>query len=55
MRQADFLVDVPVHAYGLLDFEALDEMVDVGYRHAREKIGSWAESGLLAKKLGVHP
>jgi predicted acylesterase/phospholipase RssA len=54
MQQADFLVDVPVHAYGLLDFEALDEMVDVGYRHAREKIGSWAESGLLAEKLGVH-
>jgi predicted acylesterase/phospholipase RssA len=55
MRQADFLVDVPVDAYGLLDFQALDEMVDAGYEHARERIRAWSEAGLLADRLGVHP
>jgi predicted acylesterase/phospholipase RssA len=55
MKQADFLVDVPVDEYGLLDFEALDEMADAGYRHARERIQAWAESGLLTQKLGVRP
>ena len=53
MRQADFLVDVPVDHYGLLDFDAVDEMADTGYRHARAQIGSWADAGLLAEKLGV--
>jgi NTE family protein len=55
MRQADFVVDVPVHAYGLLDFQALDEMVDAGYQHARDRIQAWSETGLLADKLGLHP
>jgi hypothetical protein len=38
----------------LLDFEALDELVDIGYRYATEQINAWAEAGLLAETLGIH-
>jgi predicted acylesterase/phospholipase RssA len=55
MKQADCLIDVPVDAYGLLDFEALDEMVDVGYHHARDRIEAWGEAGLLTDRLGIQP
>jgi predicted acylesterase/phospholipase RssA len=53
-EQADFLVDVPVDAYGLLDFDALDEMMAIGYRHTRDLLESWTAEGLLSEKLGVH-
>jgi predicted acylesterase/phospholipase RssA len=51
IRLADFLVDVPVDDYGLLQFDALDEMVEVGYHHALDRIQAWAETGLLAERL----
>jgi predicted acylesterase/phospholipase RssA len=54
-QQADFLVDVPVDAYGLLDFDALDEMVEIGYRHARGEVQAWSQAGHLEGKLGVCP
>jgi predicted acylesterase/phospholipase RssA len=55
MKQADFLVDVPVDEYGLLQFDALDEMVETGYSYACDRIEEWANAGLLAEKLGVRP
>jgi predicted acylesterase/phospholipase RssA len=52
MRQADFLVDVPVDMYGLLDFDAMDEMLEVGYRHTVGLLESWESDGVLSEKLG---
>jgi predicted acylesterase/phospholipase RssA len=53
-EQADFLLDVPVGEYDLLDFEALDELADIGYRYATEQINAWREAGTLAETLGIH-
>ncbi len=33
---ADLLIKVPVHEYGLLDFDKYAEIIDLGYRTARE-------------------
>jgi predicted acylesterase/phospholipase RssA/CRP-like cAMP-binding protein len=52
-EQADFLLDVPVEEYDLLDFEALDELVDIGYRYAAEQIEVWREAGRLAETLDI--
>jgi len=53
-EQADFLLDVPVEEYDLLDFEALDELVDIGYRYASEQINAWKDAGTLVETLGIH-
>jgi predicted acylesterase/phospholipase RssA len=52
-EQADFLLDVPVEEYDLMDFEALDELVDIGYRYATEQIRAWGEAGTLDETLGI--
>jgi predicted acylesterase/phospholipase RssA/CRP-like cAMP-binding protein len=37
-RNADVCLRPPIDAYGVLQFEALDEIADVGYRYAKVKI-----------------
>jgi NTE family protein len=39
--QADLMLAPPVARFGLLDAGAFDEIVDVGYEHARERLASW--------------
>ncbi len=43
MSEADLCIEPPVDRYGLLQFEALEELVDVGYQHARGEIERWLE------------
>jgi predicted acylesterase/phospholipase RssA len=40
--QADYYLRVPVEQYGMLDFEAIDEIVEAGYRYAVEEIQQWS-------------
>ncbi len=40
---ADFYLRPPVEAYGMLQFDAIDEIVDVGYRYAKAEPGKWVE------------
>ncbi|MBL7134150.1 MAG: cyclic nucleotide-binding domain-containing protein [Phycisphaerae bacterium] len=38
IRDADICFHPPVSKYGLLEFDAIDEIVEVGYRYAKRKI-----------------
>jgi NTE family protein/lysophospholipid hydrolase len=47
-RSADFLFVPPVEHFGLMEFTALDKIVDAGYRYALERIAEWQRTGLAA-------
>src|SRR5688572_26377267 len=38
---ADLMLAPPVAQFGLLDVGAFDEIIAVGYAHARERLASW--------------
>ncbi|WP_410971967.1 hypothetical protein, partial [Salmonella sp. SAL4445] len=37
-RNADLCLRPPIDGYGVLAFELLDEIVDVGYRYGKDKL-----------------
>jgi predicted acylesterase/phospholipase RssA len=37
----DFYLRPPVEEFGMLEFDAIDRIVDAGYRYARDLMGSW--------------
>jgi predicted acylesterase/phospholipase RssA len=39
-RDADLCLRPPIDRYGVLEFESIDQIVDTGYRYAREKLDS---------------
>ena len=39
----DLYLEPPVASYGLLDFEKLDELEEVGYRYTMERAAVWLE------------
>lgn len=43
--KADYYLRPPVERFGMLEFEALDEIVDVGYRYALDAIRGWSGFG----------
>jgi predicted acylesterase/phospholipase RssA len=47
-RHADLLFVPPVAQYGLMEFGALREVVDVGYAFARKQFEEWRVAGRLA-------
>ena len=47
-RNADVCLRPPIDAYGVLQFEALDEIAEVGYRYAKAKIEELRGEKLLA-------
>lgn len=40
---ADCYLRPPVEEYGMLQFDAIDEIVDVGYRYAKTELENWTE------------
>ena len=42
--QADLYLRPPVESYGMLEFDAIDDIAEAGYRYAREKVQEWARS-----------
>ena len=42
--QADLVLTPPVGEFGLLDVGAFDRIVEVGYEHARQRLGAWKPS-----------
>jgi NTE family protein len=40
-KQADLLLTPSVGRFGLLDMKDFDQIVDVGYQHARERLAAW--------------
>jgi predicted acylesterase/phospholipase RssA len=53
-HQADFMLRLPVEAYRLLQFDALDDIIATGYTHARDQVAEWCASGALGP-LGARP
>jgi predicted acylesterase/phospholipase RssA/CRP-like cAMP-binding protein len=41
IMDADLYLRPPVNDYRLLGFDSIDDLVDIGYRYAKEKIGDW--------------
>jgi len=39
--EADLMLTPPVAQFGLLDVGAFDEIIAVGYEHARERLAAW--------------
>ena len=40
-RQVDVFIEPPVSQFRLRDWHALDELIEIGYRDAKEKIAKW--------------
>ena len=54
-RDADLCLRPPIDQYGVLEFEAIDRIVDVGYRYAQEKLESLRDDPALAGIFGNPP
>jgi predicted acylesterase/phospholipase RssA len=56
---ADLVLRPPVHRFGALDFASIDELVAIGYRHARESLDAWFASSdapaALVERLPQRP
>ncbi|HVN72278.1 MAG TPA: cyclic nucleotide-binding and patatin-like phospholipase domain-containing protein [Desulfomonilia bacterium] len=42
VKDVDLYLRPPVHGYKLLDFNALDDLIEIGYRHTKEKLKGWS-------------
>jgi predicted acylesterase/phospholipase RssA len=38
---ADLYLRLPVHKYKLLEFDAIDNLIEIGYRYTKEKLKQW--------------
>ena len=47
-KDADLYLRPPIDGYGTLEFELLEEIADVGYRYAKEKIATLRSDKSLA-------
>ena len=45
MPLADYLLKPNVGGFGLLQWSALDELIEIGYRHTSESLEAWANEG----------
>jgi predicted acylesterase/phospholipase RssA/CRP-like cAMP-binding protein len=53
MKDADFVFHPPINQFGLMDFQSMHAIVNVGYQHATEQLGAWSRDGQLAKVRDV--
>ena len=47
---ADLYLRPPIEKFGLFDFKSIDQIVEVGYRFAREKIAEWPPGRSLGRR-----
>jgi hypothetical protein len=52
-RSADYYLRVPIDRFGMLEFEAIDAIVETGYRHTVEQLAGWDLSRV--SELGLPP
>jgi len=52
LENADFALRPPIDGFGLMNFDAIDRLVQVGYDHARAEVAAWVASGRLADLVG---
>jgi NTE family protein/lysophospholipid hydrolase len=48
-QYADLLIELPLHEFGLLEFESLNQLVETGYRTALPLLAEWKERRSLDK------
>ncbi len=41
VQSSDLLIDCPVGHYNLFDYDAIDEMIELGYRATMEALEGW--------------
>ena len=46
LDESDFTLHPPVEGFSMMDFPKLSELIDIGYRYARETIASWRDGEL---------
>ena len=46
IEEADLYLNLPVQDFKLLNFESMDELIDIGYRHTKQEIARWEKEGL---------
>jgi predicted acylesterase/phospholipase RssA/CRP-like cAMP-binding protein len=54
-KDADLCLRPPIDEYGVLEFEAIDRIVDVGYRYAKEKLEALRGDAALGGIFGNPP
>ncbi|HEX2121537.1 MAG TPA: hypothetical protein VHL59_07835, partial [Thermoanaerobaculia bacterium] len=47
LKMADLVFHPPIDAFGLMDFDAIDALEQIGYDHARTQIDAWRAAGSL--------
>jgi len=52
-RDADLFLAPPTQNYGMMQFEALEEIAEVGYQHARGKIEKFKKSATYKELMGT--
>jgi NTE family protein/lysophospholipid hydrolase len=51
-RTADYYLEPPITGYGIMEFEAIEEIIEVGYQYARGKIEEWRRETEFSKLCG---
>ncbi|HEX8904404.1 MAG TPA: cyclic nucleotide-binding and patatin-like phospholipase domain-containing protein, partial [Longimicrobiaceae bacterium] len=54
LEECDFALRPPIDHFRLMDFDALEPLVKVGYEYARKEVATWIASGAL-DGLGIEP
>jgi len=49
---ADLAFRPSIERFGLMEFSALDPIIECGYEHGREQLAAWRATGRLAALLG---
>ena len=52
-RTADLFLEPPIEKYGMLEFDAMDEIADVGYQYARRKLDDWQKTPAYRELMGT--
>jgi predicted acylesterase/phospholipase RssA/CRP-like cAMP-binding protein len=47
LQEADFAFRPPIERFGMMDFPRQDELIQVGYEHARQQLEEWRAAGRM--------
>jgi len=52
-QAADYVLHPPVSDFGPMDFTAIDDLIEAGYRYTMEELASWADQGRPINRVTV--
>ena len=41
LEEADLRLELPIEEFGMLEFSAIEELLDIGHRYASQRIAHW--------------